>query len=106
LEPFTTGSLPASQFNASQLPFVDFGDVPIADSHDFEDRSLVVVVRNAKAVTQIAVSFSWTWPTLEQRNRSVTASQESLSGSPERSLPVLVQFGHSSDPGTRNRPLN
>lgn len=30
LEPFTTGSLPASQFNASQLPFVDFGDVPIA----------------------------------------------------------------------------
>lgn len=28
LEPFTTGSLPASQFNASQLPFVDFGDVP------------------------------------------------------------------------------
>ena len=67
MEPFTTGSLPASQFNASQLPFVDFGDVPIADSHDFEDRSLVVVVRNAKAVTQIAVSFSWTWPTLEQR---------------------------------------
>ena len=30
MEPFTTGSLPASQFNASQLPFVDFGDVPIA----------------------------------------------------------------------------
>jgi hypothetical protein len=36
----------------------------------------------------------------------VTASQEFLSGSPERSLPLLVHFGHSSVPGTRKRSLN
>jgi hypothetical protein len=36
------------------------------------------------------------WPSAAQRNRSVTASQEFLSGSPERSLPLLVQFGHFS----------
>jgi hypothetical protein len=30
LPPVTTGSLSAGQFNSSQLPFVDFDDVPIA----------------------------------------------------------------------------
>ena len=68
----TTGSFPVLQCNPRQKPFVAFGNVPIADSYDFEDRSLVVVVRNAKAVTQIAVSFSWTWPTLEQRKPTAT----------------------------------
>jgi hypothetical protein len=31
LRVFATGSLPAGQFNSSQLPFLDFGDVPEAD---------------------------------------------------------------------------
>lgn len=41
----------------------------IADSHDLEDQSLVAVVRNAKAVTQITVSLYLTWPAPEQRKR-------------------------------------
>jgi hypothetical protein len=41
--------------------------VPIADSHDLEDRSFVAVIQDAKAVTQITVSFSLTWPALGQR---------------------------------------
>ena len=27
-----TGSLPADQYNSCQLPFMDFGDVPLPDS--------------------------------------------------------------------------
>ena len=27
-----TGNLPADQYSSSQLPFVDFGDVPLPDS--------------------------------------------------------------------------
>ena len=40
-----------------------------------------------------------------QRNRSVTASQEFLSGSPERSFPMLIQFGSFSVPDTRKLSL-
>jgi hypothetical protein len=70
----TAGSFRVLQGNPRQKPFVAFGNVPIAGSHDFEDRSLVVMVRNARAVTQIAVSFSLTWPTLEQRERVYKSS--------------------------------
>jgi hypothetical protein len=31
LEPFATGSFPAVHFNSSQVPFVDFGDLPRAE---------------------------------------------------------------------------
>jgi hypothetical protein len=55
--------------HAVQRSFLTFGTVPIADSHDLEDRSLVAVVRNAKAVTQITVSRSLTWPDHEPRLR-------------------------------------
>lgn len=36
LEPFTTGSFPAVQFNPSQKPFVAFGIEPIADDDFLE----------------------------------------------------------------------
>jgi hypothetical protein len=52
-----------------QPTFMAVANVPIADSHDLEDRSLVAVVRNAKAVTQITVSRSLTWPDHEPRLR-------------------------------------
>lgn len=64
------GSFPALQFKPSQKPFVAFGIVPIADSHDLEDRSFIAVVQDAEAVTQITVSFSLNWPALEQRKKS------------------------------------
>jgi hypothetical protein len=32
--------------------------VPIADSHNLKDRSFVAVILDAKAVTQITISFS------------------------------------------------
>ncbi|EKD99116.1 MAG: hypothetical protein ACD_23C00120G0002 [uncultured bacterium] len=54
---------------ANQEPLVKFGIVPIADSHDLEDRSFIAVVQDAEAVTQITVSFSLNWPALEQRER-------------------------------------
>jgi hypothetical protein len=68
----TTGSFRVLKFNPSQKPLVAFGIVPIADSHDLEDRSLVAVVRNAKAVTKITVSLSLTWLALEQRKETIT----------------------------------
>jgi len=46
---------------------VDTRIVPIADSHELKDRSFVAVIQDAKAVTQVTVSFSLTWPALEQR---------------------------------------
>jgi hypothetical protein len=49
---------PALQFNTAKKQFMATRKVPIPDGHDFEDRSLVVVVRNARAVTQITASFS------------------------------------------------
>jgi hypothetical protein len=49
---------PAHQFNTAKKQFMATRKVPIADRHDLEDRSLVVVVRNARAVTQITASFS------------------------------------------------
>jgi len=41
--------------------------------------------------------------TVELRSLPVAVSQEFLSSSPERSLPLLVQFGHSAVTETRNR---
>jgi hypothetical protein len=41
-----------------------------------------------------------------QRNRTVTATQEFLLGSPVRSLPVLVQFGHFLAHRTRELSFN
>jgi hypothetical protein len=38
-----------------------------------------------------------------QRNPTFGASQEFLSSSPDRSFPLLVQFGHSSVPETREQ---
>jgi hypothetical protein len=34
-----------AHFNSIQKPFVAFGYVPVADSHDLEDRTLVVSTR-------------------------------------------------------------
>ena len=41
--------------------------MPQADSRDLRDRSLVVVVRDAKAAEQIADSISFTWRASVQR---------------------------------------
>jgi hypothetical protein len=38
-----------------------------------------------------------------QRNPTFGASQEFLSSSPDRSFPLLVQFGHSPVPETREQ---
>jgi hypothetical protein len=42
-------------------------------------------------------------PAPEQRNPTFGASQEFLSSSPDRSFPLLVQFGHSSVPDAREQ---
>lgn len=48
-------------------PVVVVSILPIADSHDLEDRSFVAVIQDAKAVTQITVSLYLTWPAPKQR---------------------------------------
>ena len=50
LLPATTGSLPAGQFNSSQLPFVDFDDLPIAVASESQDLSLEAMVIEAKVI--------------------------------------------------------
>lgn len=47
---FATGSLPAGQFNSRHLPFLGFGDVSKAGSHDSEDLTFVSSTRQAWAV--------------------------------------------------------
>ena len=41
-----------------------------------------------------------------KRKRMVAASRKFPSSSPERSLPPLIQFGHSSMPETRKLPFD
>jgi hypothetical protein len=52
----TTGSFPVVQFNSSQLPFVDFDDVPIAVVGESQDRSLEAKVIEAKAAVRVGRS--------------------------------------------------
>ena len=52
-----------------QLEIASANNVPQADSRDLRDRSLVVVVRDAKAAEQIADSISFTWRASVQRKR-------------------------------------
>ena len=52
----TTGSFRVLQCNPRQKPFVAFGNVPVADSHDFED--IRGDVLEGKAAVQIAGSNS------------------------------------------------
>jgi hypothetical protein len=56
MPPVTTGSLPAGQFNSSQLPFVDFDDVPIAVASESQGRSLEAKVIEAKAAVRVGRS--------------------------------------------------
>jgi len=50
--------------------------------------------------SRVTISFR-RCPSAAQRNRTFAASQEFLSSSPNRSLPLLVQFWHSRVPETR-----
>ncbi|TSA09746.1 MAG: hypothetical protein D4R79_13110 [Comamonadaceae bacterium] len=45
--------------------------VPIAVSHESQDRPFAALVLDAKAVAQITGSFSLTWPALAQRLESL-----------------------------------
>jgi hypothetical protein len=52
--------LPVLQLNAVKKQFVATRKVPKADSHDLRDRTLVVLVRGAKAAFHVAGSSSLT----------------------------------------------
>ena len=69
----TTVGLPAAQFIARHKPFVADFNVPIADSHDLEDRPFAGAVPEVKAVAQITGSFSLIWPALVQREPTFSA---------------------------------
>src|SRR5450830_2142713 len=55
--------------------------------------------------SSVTISFR-RCPSAAQREPTFEASQEFPSSSPDRSLPPLVQFGHSSVPETRERSFN
>ena len=67
LRVFTTVGFPVLQFNAVMKQFVATRKVPRADSHELRDRTLVVVVWEAKAAAQIVDSISFTWRASVQR---------------------------------------
>jgi hypothetical protein len=48
----TTGSFTVCQLNSRQKSFVAFGNVPIADDHGLDDRTLTVLTKEATAVIQ------------------------------------------------------
>jgi hypothetical protein len=54
----------------AQLPVVIANNVPLEAIEQSEKRPFAALVREAKAATQIAVSFSLNWRSLPPRQRS------------------------------------
>ena len=75
---YTAVRFPVLQLNAVKKQFAVLGIVPQADDHDLGNRTLMVIVWDARADTQITGSFSSPCRALARREPIITSARCAL----------------------------